>query len=81
MELAKLQKENEELRKEIQELSERELPLDLFVDMTITMDKLKDKFNCNDGQLDDIDLDWIYFHKLARRSKFHCEKIGVIFNE
>ena len=30
-------------------------------------------------KLEEFDLDWVYFHKLARRSKFHCEKIGVIF--
>lgn len=79
MELIKLQEENAKLKKENAELLERELPMDLFVDMAITMDKLTNKFNCNDGQLDEVDLDWVYFHKLARRSKFHSEKIGVIF--
>lgn len=43
------------------------LPMDLFIDMAITMEKLSDKFNCNDGQLEDYDLDWWYFHKLNRR--------------
>jgi len=81
MELEKLKKENEKLKEEIKELQDKQLPIDLFVDMTITIDKLKDKFNCNDGQLDDFDLDWSYYHKLARRSKFHCEKIGIVFNE
>ena len=41
-----------------------EVPVDLFIDLAITLDKLKDMFNCNDGQLDEYDLDWSYFHKL-----------------
>lgn len=61
--------------------SEVNPPLDLFVDMTITLDKLKDKFNCNDGQLDDCELDWSYFHKLARRSKFFTDSLGIVFND
>ena len=58
-----------------------EIPADLFLDMTLTFQKLADRFNCNDGQLDDAGLDWWYFHKLARRSKFVAEKMGAKFDE
>jgi len=56
-----------------------EIPTDLFLDMTVTFQRLANKFNCNDGQLDEVDLDWAYFHKLARRSKFVAEKMGANF--
>jgi hypothetical protein len=62
----------------ILESTTHEVPADLFIDLAITLDKLKDKFNCNDGQLDECDLDWSYFHKLARRSKYHAELLGVV---
>lgn len=64
-----------------QQEEEIEIPVDLFIDMTITMHKLADKFNLNDNQLEEVDLDWWYFHKLARRSKFVAEKFGVKFEE
>lgn len=34
--------------------NEVEIPKDLFIDMAITLDKLKDKFNCNDNQLETL---------------------------
>lgn len=64
----------------MEESTLHEVPVDLFIDLAITLDKLKDMFNCNDGQLDQYDLDWSYFHKLARRSKYHAEMLGAIIN-
>lgn len=55
--------------------SKKELPLELFVDMFITLDKLSDHFNCNDGQLEEYELDWWYFHKIVRRAKYVIENI------
>lgn len=46
------------------------LPLELFLDMAHTLDKLADKFNCNDGQLNDVGLDWAYYHKLNKRVQY-----------
>jgi hypothetical protein len=55
--------------------------MDLFVDMTITLKRLTAMFNCNDGQLEAYDLDWAYFHKLARRSQAYCDKQGIKFED
>jgi hypothetical protein len=59
----------------------KEVPMDLFIDMAITFDKLKDKFNLNDDQLEEVGLDWWYFHKLANRSRYFAEQLGVKFDE
>ena len=68
------------MSEEINQEENVEIPTDLFIDMAITFNKLKDKFNCNDNQLEDIGLDWQYFHKLTNRSKFVAEKMGVKFD-
>lgn len=52
---------------------ELEFPIELVVDMAITLDKLADKFNLNDGQLEQYELDWWYYHKLLKRVKTHLE--------
>ena len=54
----------------------QEFPLELVIDMAITMKHLADKFNCNDGQLEQCGLDWAYFHKLNRRVQYQIEKFG-----
>lgn len=40
---------------------------DLFLDMAITVEKMADHFNCNDGGLENMGLDWWYHHKIRRR--------------
>jgi len=55
--------------------TKKSIPLDLFADMAITFDKLADKFNCNDNQLEDYDLDWGYFHKINRRAKYILDNL------
>jgi hypothetical protein len=59
---------------------ERPFPIELVVDMAITLDRLADKFNLNDGQLDQYDLDWWYYHKLLKRVKIHLELRGIDFD-
>lgn len=43
------------------------IPLDIFADVALTMEKMADRFNCNDGGLEEMGLEWWYHHKLNRR--------------
>lgn len=54
-----------------------DFPPDLTVDMAITLIRLQDKFNLNDGQLDQYGLDWWYYHKLVRRVEHWLENNGI----
>lgn len=57
----------------------KKLPFDLTIDMALTLVKLADKFNLNDGQLDRYGLDWWYYHKLVRRAKHYLNENGITF--
>ena len=51
------------------------VPADLFCDMAHTWAMLSNRFNCNDGFLEDQGLDWWYWHKMRRRIEYIMNNI------
>ena len=51
------------------------IPLDLFADLALTMERTSDYFNCNDGVLEDMGLEWWYHHKINRRVQYIVDKL------
>lgn len=51
------------------------VPLDLFIDMALTISMFSDMFNTYDERLKDYGLDWAYLHKLNRRGKHVVAKL------
>lgn len=62
------------------------IPVDLFVDMAITIERFANMFNTNDNRLGKFKLDWAYLHKINRRGKYilmelYSQNLFVVYAE